>query len=219
MDASNLRNVFIPQPLPNPVRPLFPFVQMTHYLSRIIVTARIHSLRTGCRVRTRKGLGISSCSGSQTGGSPPTRSAIRAAKARPFDSGLRFPSDISDIGRPPALACASSTKVRPFGAKFTELSVLVAMLFLTANLLRSTPSAFFFVRLVLRCGEVGALSWERRFVDDGIFDSRRLGELLRSRRAAWLDCGRRSGAFDRVGIVGAVFVLPAANIAACDACF
>jgi len=62
------------------------------------------NLRFGALVLTKNGLGISSLSGSQIGGSwslDPTFSAIRAAKARPLGSGLRFPSP---TGRPPARA-------------------------------------------------------------------------------------------------------------------
>ena len=59
-------------------------------------------------------------------------------------------------------------------------------------------------RLGLRVGDKGAFS---RFVTEGIFDRRRLGELLRSFRAALLDCGRRSGALDSVGNAGAVVAL------------
>ena len=56
-------------------------------------------------------------------------------------------------------------------------------------------------------------------VEDGILESRRFGELLRSLSAAWLDCGLRSGALDSVGNVGAVLGFPAAKMLGCDTCF
>ena len=51
-----------------------------------------------------------------------------------------------------------------------------------------------------------------RLVDDGIFDSRRFGEELRSLRPVALACGRKSGALDKLGNVGAVAALPATKM-------
>lgn len=137
------------------------------------------------RFRTRNGLGISSVSGSHTVGGLLSLffSAIRAAKALPFGSGLLVPSEIS-TGLPPALAWASSTSVRPRGARFVGPPLLAfAMLFFAAILLRSS---FFFVKLVFRVGDVGIFSWPERVVELGILDSRLFGEVVRSLKAALL---------------------------------
>jgi hypothetical protein len=84
------------------------------------------------------------------------------------------------------------------------------MLFFTASLLRSSPpDPPFFFKLLFRVGDCGAFSWLMRFVDDGIFDNLRFGEELRSLSAVLLACGRRSGALDKVGKVGAVATFPA----------
>lgn len=121
---------------------------------------KAQNFRKGARVRCKNGDGISSLSGSHTGGSPFSAafSAIRAAKARPFGSGLLVPSETS-TGLPPARACASSTNVRPRGAKFVGPPLFVfAMLFFTANLLRSSLPDPFFFKLLFRVGDRGAFS-------------------------------------------------------------
>ena len=139
----------------------FPLVMLTHlsnFLSFISSSTknRTHTRGAGALFRTKNGLGISSVSGFQTGGSPFSFSAILAAKALPFGSGLRLPSS---IGRPPALACASSTSVLPLGARLPPLEALMAMLFFVAILFKSSPPlAFFLVRLDLRVGERGIFS-------------------------------------------------------------
>lgn len=140
-------------------------------------------------------------------------SAILCANALPFGSGLFVPSATSN-GLPPALACASSTRVRPRGASPPPLLAFAVILFLAAILVRSSLLPDLpFVRLLLRVGEVGALfSLVMRFVEEGILESRRLGDVGRSLRAVLLDCGRRSGALDNVGNDGAVAALPAAKI-------
>lgn len=163
------------------------------------------------RPLTRNGLGISSLSGSQTGGgvlSLDDLSAMRAAKARPFGSGLLVPSESSTV-LPPALACASSTNVLPRGAMPPDPTLLAfAMLFFTATLLRSSPAlAFLCFKLLLRVGDRGLFSWPCRFVELGILDSPLFGELLRSFNAMPLPWGLRSGAPESVGNVGAVVVL------------
>lgn len=149
-------------------------------------------------------------------------SAIRAAKALPLGSGLRVPSDPS-IALPPALACASSTRVRPLGARFAGPPLFAfAILFLTAILLKSSPPEFPFfplVKLGLRVGDVGVFSYPGRFVELGILESRRFGDVLRSLRAVLLACGRRSGALDNVGREGAVTALPAAKMFPCKLFF
>lgn len=181
---------------------------ITHLISLILhyaVWVATHGRRTGPPlVRTRNGLGISSLSGSQIGGSPFSTpafsfSAILAANALPFGSGLRFPSPTA---RPPARACANSTSVRPFGAMLVPL-VALTMLFLVAILLRSSVFEALDFRLDFRVGDNGAFSCEIRFADDGILDRRRFGEELRSLRAVLLVCGRRSGAVDNIGAVAA----------------
>jgi hypothetical protein len=134
------------------------FNLLTHFLFSSSCNTT-HGRRTGCLVRTRNGLGISSLSGSQIGGSPfsPAAfsfSAILAANALPFGSGLRFPSS---MGRPPALACANSTSVRPLGAMFVALVALMAM-FLVAILLRSSVLEALDFRLDLRVGDSGTFS-------------------------------------------------------------
>jgi hypothetical protein len=93
------------------------------------------------------------------------------------------------------------------------------MLFFAANLLKSSLPALPFVRLDFRVGEIGWFSCEMRFVEEGIFDSRRFGEELLSPRTALLLCGRRSGALKRVGMMGTETGFPAANIFGCDTCF
>src|ERR1700686_2162924 len=109
----------------SPTYTIFNF--LSHFLIyRHPIRPPAHGRRAGALVRTKNGLGISSLSGSQTGGSPfsPAAfsfSAIRTANALPFGSGLRFPSSTV---RPPALACASSTSVRPLGAIFVPLVAL-----------------------------------------------------------------------------------------------
>jgi hypothetical protein len=117
-----------------------------------------HGRRAGALVRTKNGLGISSLSGSQTGGSPFSPnlsfSAILAANALPFGSGLRLPSSMV---RPPALACANSTSVRPLGAMFVPLVALI-MLFLVAILLRSSVFETLDLRLDFRGGDNGTFS-------------------------------------------------------------
>ena len=163
--------------------------------------------RITLRPLAKNGLGISSLSGSQTGGgvlSLETRSAMRAAKARPFGSGLRVPS-ASSTGLPPALACASSTNVLPRGAIPPAPTLLTfTILFFTATLLKSSPEVVFLCfKLLLRVGETGVFSWPWRFVELGIFDSLLFGELLRSFSAVPLDCGLRSGALDNVCNEGA----------------
>ena len=64
------------------------------------------------------------------------------------------------------------------------------------------------LRLDFRVGDNGTFSCEMRFVDDGIFDRRRFGEELLSLSAVVLGCGRRSGALESVGKVGAVAAFP-----------
>lgn len=144
----------------------------------------------GCLCRTKKGLGISSRSGSQVGTSF-SRCAIRSANFFPLGdpSSVRLP--LLSTGRPPALAWASSTSVRPFGATLA----FMAMLFLMASLLRSAGSellgGFFRVKLGFRVGD--ALASTPMFADDGILESRRLGDLLFSFNAPLLMAARRSG--------------------------
>lgn len=135
-------------------------------------------------------------------------SAIRAAKARPFGSGLLVPSAIS-TGLPPALACANSTRVLPRGAMPPGPALLAfAMLFFTASLFKSSPEVVFLCfKLLLRVGERELLSLPWRFVELGILDSLLFGELLRSFSAVPLFCGLRSGALDNVDNDGAVAVL------------
>ena len=180
---------------------------ITHVISLILhysVWVAAHGRRTGPPLaRTKNGLGISSLSGSQIGGSPFSTpafsfSAILAANALPLGSGLRFPSPTP---RPPARACANSTSVRPFGAMVPL--VALTMLFLVAILLRSSVFEALDFRLDFRVGDNGAFSCEIRFADDGILERRRFGEELRSLRAVLLVCGRRSGAADNVGTVAA----------------
>ncbi len=76
----------------------------------------------------------------------------------------------------------------------------------------------FDLTLDFRVGDSGMFSCEIRFVDDGIFDRRRFGEELRSLRVVVLGCGRRSGALDNVGSVGAVAAFPP-KILVWEACF
>jgi hypothetical protein len=172
-----------------------------------------HGRLGGAFVRTKNGLGISSHSGSQIGGSPFSAaafsfSAILAAKALPLGSGLRVPSSRA---RPPALACANSTSVRPLVAMIGLVAVLI-MLFLMAILFRSSVFEALDLRVGLRVGDNGTFSWETRFADDGIFERRRFGEELRSLRAVVLGWARRSGAVESVGNVGAVAALPARKL-------
>lgn len=88
------------------------------------------------------------------------RSAMRAAKARPFGSGLRVPSAIS-TGLPPALACANSTSVLPRGAIAPTAALLAfAILFFTATLFKSSPEVVFLCfKLLFRVGDNGIFSW------------------------------------------------------------
>ena len=82
-------------------------------------------------------------------------------------------------------------------------------MFFVASLFRSIPAldAFDF-RLDFRVGERGIFSWEMRFVDDGILESLRFGDELRSLSTVLLGCGRRSGALPRVGNCGALTGFP-----------
>jgi len=194
-----------------------------NFLSRFlffIITPVCHGRLAGAAlVLTKNGLGISSRSGSQTGGSPFSAiafsfSAILCAKALPFGSRLRFPSSIARL---PALACANSTSVRPLGAMLVPLVALI-MLFLVAILLRSSAFEALDLRLDFLVGDNGTFSWETRLADNGIFESRRFGEELRSLRAMVLGCGRRSGALDRVGNAGAVTAF-LAKMFGCEPCF
>jgi hypothetical protein len=127
---------------------------------RILVLLKSHF--TTRRFRTRNGLGISSVSGSHIGGGVLSLffSAIRAAKALPLGSGLLVPSDTS-TGLPPALAWASSTSVRPRGARLPVPPLFAfAILFFTAILFKSSPEFPFFpfVKLFFRVGDNGTFS-------------------------------------------------------------
>ena len=90
------------------------------------------------RCRTRKGLGISSRSGSQTAtGSSPLDLRSAPMRSRNALLGLTFSPvlgmTIALMGRPPARACWSSTRVRP------------RMLFLAATLLKPSSEWLFFL--------------------------------------------------------------------------
>ena len=113
--------------------------------------------------RARKGLGISSFSGSHTAGGSRSEDFIGPGPELRESLEHRF---TSSMGRPPALACASSTRVLP-----PMLRCITALNISSPPLFALEGACF---APVLRVGEPASAA---RFADDGILDKRRCGDL------------------------------------------